>query len=151
MRNIVEKTLGSRVAELRRAQGITQEDLGITLGVSKATINRYENGIIDNLPRTRIEQLAKALHTSPGYLLGWEMQVDDTYMDHKGNGHISEKALADQDERSEKVQEYIKAKLENETQPMSKEETEILRIYKALSVRDRIKLLQFAYDLEEGK
>ena len=36
--------LGTRVAELRRTQNITQVEMAATLGVSQQTINSYEVG-----------------------------------------------------------------------------------------------------------
>ena len=33
---------------------------------------RYENGDIENLPLSMLDSLAKALDTTPAYLMGWE-------------------------------------------------------------------------------
>lgn len=41
----LKKYFGQRLKELRIEKGITQEDLGKVLGVTKGTISRYENGI----------------------------------------------------------------------------------------------------------
>ena len=37
------KTIGERIAELRRARGLTQEQLGETIGVSAQTVSKWEN------------------------------------------------------------------------------------------------------------
>ena len=50
---------------------MTLEELGEAIGTSKQTIHRYENGIIDNIPRAKIEALAKALKVTPSELMGW--------------------------------------------------------------------------------
>ena len=65
-------SIGNRIKTLRLALKYTLEELGVAVGVSKATIQRYETGIISNIPSDKIELLAKALKTSPAYLMGWE-------------------------------------------------------------------------------
>ena len=52
--------------------GLTMEELGKKIGVSKATIQRYESGEIKNVRRDKIAKLADALETTPAYLMGWE-------------------------------------------------------------------------------
>ncbi len=57
----------------RRAEiGITLEDIGKIVGVSKATVQRWESGKIKNIRRDKIEKLSIALQTTPAYLMGWE-------------------------------------------------------------------------------
>ena len=51
---------------------MTLEDLGNKIGVSRQTIQRYESGVITNIPSDKIELLAKYLSTTPSYLMGWE-------------------------------------------------------------------------------
>ena len=41
------------------------------LNKNRATIYRYENGDIENMPIDVLEPLAKALNTTPAYLMGW--------------------------------------------------------------------------------
>ena len=41
------------------------------IGVGKSTVRKWETGIIANMKRDKIAALAKALHTTPGYLMGW--------------------------------------------------------------------------------
>ena len=64
-------TLGDKIRELRRAAGLTQGDLAKMLNTTKQTIGKYEQGIVSNLPLSRIVELANALNTSPAYLMGW--------------------------------------------------------------------------------
>lgn len=63
--------LGDKIRELRRAAGLTQGDLAKMLNTTKQTIGKYEQGIVSNLPLSRIVELANALNTSPAYLMGW--------------------------------------------------------------------------------
>ena len=57
----------------RRAEiGVTLEEVGKIVGVSKATVQRWESGEIKNIRRDKIEKLSQALQTTPAYLMGWE-------------------------------------------------------------------------------
>ena len=44
--------------------------------MSRQTIQRYESGVIGNIPYDKIEGIAKALNVTPGYLMGWEQLPD---------------------------------------------------------------------------
>ena len=57
----------------RRAQlELTLEDVAKVAGVTRATVLKYETGVISNIPSDKIELLAKALRTTPAYLMGWD-------------------------------------------------------------------------------
>lgn len=64
--------LGQRIKQLRLSLGLTQEELGAKVNVTKATINKYETGVIVYLKRPMLDKLSKALAVSPAYLMGWE-------------------------------------------------------------------------------
>ena len=64
--------VANRLKELRRKAGLTLEELAEKLDTSKQTIHRYENGVIANIPREKIERLAANLGASPAELMGWE-------------------------------------------------------------------------------
>lgn len=70
-------TTGEMIKKLRKEQGLTQEELGNMIGVGKAAINKYETGIVVNLKRSTISNLAQALHVSPVLLLG-DSDTDDS-------------------------------------------------------------------------
>lgn len=65
-------TTGERIRQLRTEHQMTQEELGAKVGVQKAAIYKYENGLIVNLKRSTIEKLALVLDTTPTYLMGME-------------------------------------------------------------------------------
>lgn len=65
-------TFKDRLKQKRTSKGMTLEDLGKKIGVSRQTIQRYESGVITNIPSDKIELLAKYLNTTPSYLMGWE-------------------------------------------------------------------------------
>lgn len=57
----------------RLRTGKTMEQIGAEVGVSKATVQRWESGEIKNIRRDKIAKLAKALGTTPAYLMGWDI------------------------------------------------------------------------------
>ena len=50
---------------------LTLEQIAQRVGVSKPTVMRWENGDIENMRADKIAKLAKALNTTPVYLMGW--------------------------------------------------------------------------------
>ena len=73
-------SIGTRMKERRLQLKKTLEEVGSVVGVSKATIQRYEKGAITNIPSDKIEKIAKALSTTPAFLMGWE----ENHMHSKG-------------------------------------------------------------------
>ncbi len=68
-------TNGDIIRRRRRELNMTLEQLATAAMTSKQTIQRYESGEIVNIPRERVEAIARALHTTPAYLMGWEPEV----------------------------------------------------------------------------
>ncbi len=68
---------GDRIKQRRIELGLTADELANRIGKSRATIYRYENGDIENMPTTILEPLAKALNTTPADLMGWGLSDDD--------------------------------------------------------------------------
>jgi transcriptional regulator with XRE-family HTH domain len=64
--------IGLRIKERRKELKMSADELGRRLGKDRSTIYRYEKGDIENLPLDILEPIAKALQTTPQYLLGWE-------------------------------------------------------------------------------
>lgn len=63
---------GKKIKELRQELNMTQEELGNKLGIQKAAIQKYESGVVENLKRNVIIQLAEILNTTPNNLMGWD-------------------------------------------------------------------------------
>ena len=62
---------GNRMKERRKQLGMSAEYIANFLGVSPATVYRYERGDIEKLPGTILGPLAEILYTTPDYLMGW--------------------------------------------------------------------------------
>ena len=84
--------IGERIKQRRLELGYTADALAKLLNKNRATIYRYENGDIENMPIDVLEPLAKALNTTPAYLMGWQephqgststlfKQTEDYYLD----------------------------------------------------------------------
>lgn len=60
----------------RETLGLTLEDVGNAVGVSKTTVQRWESGNIKNLRRDKIFALAQILQLSTSALMGWDESTD---------------------------------------------------------------------------
>ena len=65
-------TTGERMKERRKELGLSAEYVAERLGVSPATIYRYEKGDIEKMPGNILEPISKILNTTPSFLMGWE-------------------------------------------------------------------------------
>jgi repressor LexA len=63
----IKDILKNRRTEL----GLTQLDVANAVGVSEATVSRWESGDIANMKRSRIASLASVLKMSPSIIMGW--------------------------------------------------------------------------------
>lgn len=64
-------TIGNRIKNRRIELNMTQDELARRIGyTSKSTIARIESGS-NQLKQNKILDFAKALDTTPGYLIGW--------------------------------------------------------------------------------
>ena len=63
-------TIGERIKNRRKTLGLSATKLSEIIGVDRATIYRYESNYIKKLPTTTLEPLAKALQTTPAWLMG---------------------------------------------------------------------------------
>ena len=130
-----------RLKEQRNARNITLLEVAESLGVAEATIQRYESGKIRKLDTLTVEKLANAVKCSPSYLMGWvdkPLQTNPIHVDASiSNGsatNTSDGSMVALIDRS-----------------LSAEAIELLRIFESIEVRKRIKLLEFAFSLEDER
>ena len=64
----------NRIKEIRKSKRVTLEALAAAIGTSKQTVQRYETGVIANIPTERIAMMAEALSVTPSELMGWSEQ-----------------------------------------------------------------------------
>lgn len=68
-KGLSDSTMGERIRSLRKEKGVTQEELGRLIGVQGAAIRKYENSMVENIPRSSIQKMADFFEVSPEYLL----------------------------------------------------------------------------------
>lgn len=115
--------MGDRIRLLRKKSGMTQEELGEKLGVSKTIVNRYESGIIENIKRSSIEIMCKLFNVSASYLLGIE-ELEDS--------------LAKEVKLIEQIQEFY-----------GKEAVDLLQLFTQLNAIGKEKVISYCDDMTE--
>lgn len=109
--------IGNRLRTLRENIGLTQEEVGKLIGVTKATVNRYETEEID-IKRTIAIKLAKVLNTTPSYIMGWGDNPNTGYS--PSNKNLNTDNI-----------------FEN---PLNKKNNEILDMYNKLDIEDKAEI-----------
>lgn len=66
------------ISDRRKELGLTLEEVGKIVGVSKSTVKKWEDGYISNMKRDKIALLAKALKLNPVVLITGDDTTDDT-------------------------------------------------------------------------
>ena len=64
--------IGDRIRYYRELAGLTMEELAKKTGVQKSAINKYEKGVVTNIPINRVVLIADALGVEPVALTEWE-------------------------------------------------------------------------------
>lgn len=67
-----EMNLSSTLKKRRKELNLTLLQIANKVGVSEATVQRWESGNIKSLRYNRIAKLAEVLNISPAELMGWE-------------------------------------------------------------------------------
>ena len=94
-------TIGNRIKNRRKELNLSVDEVAEKLNKNRATIYRYENDEIENLPITILEPLAEILHTTPAYLMGWDESEDEkinTIAAHHDDEDWTEEELKEIDE-----------------------------------------------------
>lgn len=63
-------SIGDRIKEARKKAGLTQVELSERIGVRHSAIHKYETGIVENIPVSKLQKIASALDIPMSYLLG---------------------------------------------------------------------------------
>lgn len=84
-----------RIKQRRKELDLSADDIAEAIGVSRATVYRYESKDVENMPITSLAPLAKILRCSPGYLMGWEELYDEITLSSTEKQVITEYRKAD--------------------------------------------------------
>jgi transcriptional regulator with XRE-family HTH domain len=68
--------VGKRIKQRRKSLGLSAEEVAKKIGVSPATVYRYESADILHMRSDRLRPIAEALGTTPDYLMGWTDDPD---------------------------------------------------------------------------
>lgn len=96
-------TTGDRIRLRRKEIGKSAEDIATQLGVSPATIYRYENGDIEKVPVDVVIKISEILSVSPVYLMGWSSEAAET------KKMPADASSADETDRNITVSDFISA------------------------------------------
>jgi len=83
------KTIGGRIRRRRLELGITMEELGESIGVTRQTVYKYESGIVKNIPLGVLISLTGTLGISADYLLGLTDESGQSIGDREGPGELT--------------------------------------------------------------
>lgn len=64
--------ISAKLKQRRKELSLTMLEVAQRVGVSEATISRWESGDIANMRRDKIVTLANALNVSPAFIMGWD-------------------------------------------------------------------------------
>lgn len=64
----------NQLRRLRKAKGLTLQDVADEIGVAKITVSQYERGI-DPIPEHRVFQLAELYNVSPLHIFVYQPHV----------------------------------------------------------------------------
>ena len=70
--------MAKRILELRKAKKLTLEQVAQAVGVEKSTVRKWETGMIANMRWDKLVSLARALGTTPTYLMGSKAETQTT-------------------------------------------------------------------------
>ena len=79
----------NEIIKARRTDlGMTQKELAVKVGVTEATVSRWESGDIKNMRRDKIATLARVLDIPPAVLMDWE-SFDEEMIEHAIDNDIT--------------------------------------------------------------
>lgn len=70
--HLTDKEIGEIIKKKRLELNLTQAQLGEKLGVGAAAVNKWEQGIVTNIKREILRNIALVLKIHPAYLIGLE-------------------------------------------------------------------------------
>lgn len=130
---------GERLRRLRKDRDITQGQLAEVIGVVPSAVGKYER-IPQSYPSVEaLIKIADYFNVSIDYLLKGVQAAPS--VENNLNGQMLNSSF---------VQANRGGVVFNGEQSISPEAMELLHIYEQLSGRERLKLLNFAVELEEG-
>lgn len=66
------KDIKEKIKQRRKDLNLSLEEIANYVGVSKATVSRWESGAISNMRADKIQKLAEILKVNPNFIIGYE-------------------------------------------------------------------------------
>lgn len=118
-------SVGLTIKKLRQEKGLTQEELGVLLGVKKAAVQKYESGQVQNLKHSTIKRLCEIFDKNPIVFI------------------FNEAELLNEEQLSKEV-----SLLEDIQRTYGKEVIELLQAFVTLDETGKAKVIDYATDME---
>lgn len=64
-----------RMKQLREGTTVTLKDMAKLIGVSEATVQRYESGGVNAVPYDAITAYSNVFNVNPAYIMGWDIKT----------------------------------------------------------------------------
>ena len=137
--------VGKNIRARREELGLTQQELAERMGYkSKSAINKIELGIND-ITQSKVVAFAKALNTSPAYIMGWITSEQE-----KMNKAIPEAVnKAMESSGMKEIKEKVEM-LTGKTPPLSDVHKKLLDLTKDLSDEEAEQALQMLQVIVQG-
>lgn len=87
--------IGEKIKSARLAKNMTQEELGLQLGVQKSAIAKYESGRVVNIKRSTLKKISDILDIRPSELIFEEDTPEETTAKVNTAVHIVKRLNAD--------------------------------------------------------
>lgn len=92
--------VNERMKQLRSMSDTTLKDMAKKIGVSEATVQRYESGKIEKVPYKAIIEYSQTFKVNPNYIMGW--------IDNPHEAQLNVFDLNDNDESLKAYAEYLR-------------------------------------------
>ncbi|MDU3323921.1 MAG: XRE family transcriptional regulator [Escherichia coli] len=69
--------INENIRRIRQQRQMTLQEVADAVNVSRQTIQRYESGVIGNIPYDNIKKIAGALNVSPADIMGWSEEENN--------------------------------------------------------------------------
>ncbi len=132
-----------RLKLLCKEKGIKLTNLIQELGMSSGNMNKWKNGVIPK--GNTLSKLADYFNVSVDYLIGKTDEQTNIY--HANN--INSNFVQGNNSGSISIKNIEHNLKETQQNNLSKEEEEILNVYRALEARDRTKFMNFVFEMQD--
>ncbi len=134
-----------RIMSIADKMGLSKNKLLINAHLGKSFFDNMKKGQVPSVEK--LHTMADYLDVSIDYLVGRTNEQNNTCINDssviQGNGSV---AVTGSSSISGSISTSVSA---NESKQLSKEETEILNIYRSLEARDRTKFMNFVFEMQD--